>query len=251
VKHPFLLIFLQGILLLSSLDALACTLKMRSFEFAPFAHKDKQGQWIGSDHQYAKALMDASGCMYTVVEAPWARGIDMLKSGKIDFMVEVSKTDERAKHFYFIGPQRMETIILATRKNQYPTISDWRQLDRLDAVLMRQKGSYYGPRFEAVLQQNKRLRSRFLEMSNSQVRLTMLEKGRIDGFLIDEVFADHLLATNEKAKILQKHPLVIHQSPVYFAFSKAGLDQKLLKRIKDGFEKLKRSGQLDKIADKY
>lgn len=229
-----------------------CYFKMRSYEFAPYAIKTDDGNWTGSDHEYAQALMAHIDCQYMVAEAPWARGLDMLKVGKMDLMLEVSKNPKRAQYFHFVGPQRMETMVLATRKGKYPAITQWQQLHRLDAVLMRQKGSYYGEKFEQVLAQNPRLKSQFVELTNSEVRLILLQKGRIDGFLVDEIYLNYLLKTNKQAQqLIQKNPLVIHQSPVYFAFSKASVDNLMLERIQHGFKQLQATGKLEEITKKY
>ncbi len=224
---------------------------MRSYDFAPFAAKTQQGTWVGINHEYANALMQVVGCSYTIIEAPWARGIDMLKNGEVDFMAQVSLTEARKKDFYYVGPQRMETIVLVTRRNRYETISTWRQLQRLDAVLLRQKGSYYGSKFEQVLAHNPKLRHQMVDLPNSEVRLTLLEKGRIDGFLIDKIYLNYLMKTHQSAELLQMNPLVIHQNPVYFAFSKASVDDKLIAKIRQAYAQLGPNGKLEAITRRY
>lgn len=251
MKYCQLLILFVLLTVFATFNVEACSLKFRSYYYPPFSEKTPQGDWIGLEQDYAKAITAAIGCDYTVVEAPWARGIDMLKNGEVDFMLEVSKTADREPYLHYVGPQRIEYIYLVTRKQNMPLVTQWQQLQHLEAVLMRQKGAYLGERFERVLKTNQKLSSRFVELPNSDVRLDLLEKGRIDGFLVDSVYISYMLDTQPKAKLVKVHPLIIHQNPVYFAFSKATVDEKMVKRFEQAYLELEKSGALKDISKRY
>lgn len=243
--------FVVIVFLLFAHNANACHLKTRTYEYPPFATKSADGQWSGMELDYARALTQVMDCKLTVIEVPWARSIDMLKSGDIDFMLEVSKTPLREQYMHFVGPQRIEMIHLITHQNVNPLISSWGQLDKLDAVLMRQKGAYLGDRFEQVLNTNRKLSSRFVELPNSAVRVILLTKGRIDGFLVDGVYFNYLMNSEPQAHMVKRHPLEIHRNPVYFAFSKASVSGKTMEQVQRAFSALASRGDFERIFQHY
>lgn len=247
----FLFILLLCGWLLSASRVYGCEFKMATYAFKPLAMQDKHKQWIGLDHDYAKALASLVDCTITPVVAPWGRAIDMLKRGSIDLMVGVSKTDERAQYFYFVGPQRIQTIFLVSRPDAFELVTSWQQLSKLNAVLMRQKGSYFGARFEQMLATNHKLRNKMLELADNEVRLALIHKGRVDGFLADEMYIDHQNKINGPDKQLQKHPLFINRNSVYYAFSKAAISPEQIKIINTAFSQLSKTKGFKAIADKY
>ena len=78
-----------------SLQANACEMKVRVQAYPPFAMQDPHGGWYGLDLDYAKVLLKQLNCDIKVIDAPWGRGLEMLKTGDIDLMVNVTKNPER------------------------------------------------------------------------------------------------------------------------------------------------------------
>lgn len=243
--------FLCGLwLLLSSSWAYGCQLNMRVWAFAPQAMQNEQRQWIGADLDYGHLLAQKLDCRLNLIEAPWAKGIEMLKSGQVDFMVNVTKTTEREKYFYFVGPQRDEVIRLASIKGALPLISTWQQMTELDAVLMRQRGSVFGPRFQQLLKENQKLNAKLLNLIDNKTRVDLLTRQRASGILVDEVYIDYYNQQNNAVK-LEKHPLIIKQQPVYYAFSKVSITPEQLDKIQKVFVQLAKSKSYQHIYKQY
>ena len=242
------LIYLLLLLLASiSMATQACQLTLRVYQFPPFAMKDKQGDWDGSDLRFARALGAQAGCVLNLLEASWARSIDMLKTGGIDMMVSVTKSAEREKFFHYIGPMRIETIRLVSKQGKLPEVTEWQQLETMDAILMRQRGSYFGPRFDQMLLKNPTLRAKMFELTSNDVRLDLIYRGRVAGVFVDEAYISYLGQFNPQVRALKVHPLPINQGPVYYAFSKASVDDTTLARLQKAFNELVKTDTFEQI----
>lgn len=237
-------------LMLSCVRAFGCELTMRIYSFAPLAMQNEQKQWVGTDVDYGNALAKQLGCGLRLVEAPWARGMEMLKAGKIDFMVNVTRTKAREAFLHFVGPQRTEVVRLVSQKGRMPLVTSWAQMSTLDAVLMRQRGSKFGPQLEQLLKDNKILSSKMLDVVSNDVRISLIERQRVDGILVDELFVDYYNSNKPRIE-LEKHPLMLSTIPVYFAFSKANTSPERIREIREAFDKLVVSKSYLDIGKKY
>ncbi|MCJ8271323.1 MAG: transporter substrate-binding domain-containing protein, partial [Psychrosphaera sp.] len=218
-------VLVVGLSLSFALSAAVCELKVRIPNFEPLAMRDDQGNWHGIDVDQAKALLDQAGCSYRFIEMPFARGIHKLQRGELDMMREISKTPERQKTLYFVGPQRLETTHLIIKKGLVkPPITAWQQLKTLDLALLLQRGTYAGERFEQVLIENPQLKKRLVFLGESGFRIDLIKKGRIDGFFAEKLYLQYRLRSNPDYAMVELHPLVISSAPVYFAFSKLSVN---------------------------
>lgn len=237
--------------LIFCLPAKACEMTFRIYTFPPLAMQDQQGHWHGLDLDYAKALMKQIECDIKIVNVPWARGIELLKTGEVDFMVNVSKNSEREKYFHFVGPYRTENVRLVSKKGGFKPVKTWAELESLDVMLMRQKGSYFGERFERLVTTNEAFSKKLVELPSNLTRLELLQKGRIGGFMADELFVDYQDAESLKSGALFKHPIIIYSNPVYYAFSKVNVDDKKIRHIRRAFNAMSKSKAYQQIEGKY
>ena len=236
--------------MVASVKINACQLVMRIQTHEPFAFL-QDDRWQGIDVEQGQALAGRLGCQLSFVVTPWARGIELLKAGKVDFMASVSRTPKREKLFYFVGPQRNESIRLVSHARVMRPMSNWQQLMRLNARIMVQRGAFYGERFERVLRKNYRLRRQLIETVQSDIRLELVQKERVDGFVVDKLNAIYMINTNPKAQDLYIHPLVIHESPVYFAFSRVSTNPNRIIKIDKVVDELISDGTFGAIIARY
>jgi polar amino acid transport system substrate-binding protein len=236
---------------LSLSPAFACDLKVRTYEFPPFAIKDQHGHWSGIDIDYTKVLLDESHCRYRFVELPWSRGMKQLQLGQIDMMLNVTQTPQRMSDYYFIGPQRDEVLLLVTKTGSVEKISQWSQMKTLKVNLMRQRGTFIGRRFEQLLTQNPILKQRLIYLSSNVVNIEMIRKGRAVGFFAEASFLKHEFEKNPDYAILEVHPIVINRTPVHYAFSKASMTDKQIKLITEAYHRLVKIGKLQIVEKQY
>ena len=199
----------------------------------------KDNIWTGLDVKYGKVLVENAGCTLTTIEAPWARGLKMLRTGEVDLMLNMSKNELREKYYHFIGPLRIERIRLVSKKNSLPLITSWEQLKNLDAILMLQRGSYFGEEFEDILESNIILKKKLSELADNDIGIKLLNTGRVDAWVVDEIYIENL--PEEIQNLLDIHPLIINRDPIYYAFSKANFDDVRIKKLQEAYNKLSQS----------
>lgn len=235
---------------LTTVSSYSCELDVRLEQFSPESQKTKYNNWFGIDMDLTQALLHEAQCSFTVLEVSWARALLMLNRGEIDLILNVSRTSDREKNYYFIGPIRHETIVFATYKHEnYPlnTIADILKLDKPIAI---QRDAFYGEAIQNLLEQADYKES-FVHVANNETKLRLLKRGRISGFLEAKRHVIHGIENDSNYDGIWFPDLVIHQNPIYFALSKKSIDESLKQRISDSFERIVAQGKIKEIVLKH
>jgi polar amino acid transport system substrate-binding protein len=209
----------------------------------------KDNVWTGLDIKYGSALVENAGCTLTTIEAPWARGLEMLKIGEVDLMLNMSKNKLREKYYHFIGPLRIERIRIVSIKKSLPLITSWEQLKNLDAIFMLQRGSYFGKEFADILDSNIILKTKLRELADNDIGIKLLNTGRVDAWVVDEIYIENL--PQKIQSLLDVHPLIINRDPIYYAFSKANFDEVRIKKLQEAYIKLSQSPEFIEFSKIY
>jgi polar amino acid transport system substrate-binding protein len=231
-------------------SSLSCQLDVRLEQFSPESQKSKQNNWVGIDIELTQALLNEAECSFNVLEVSWARALIMLTSGKLDLILNMSKTSEREKDYYFIGPIRNETIVFATYENNRVPINTIEDIVKLDKPIAIQRNAYYGEEIQYYLQ-HKYYKESFVHVANNETKLRLLKRGRISGFLEAKRNIIHGINNDENYKGVWFPDVIIHQNPTYFAFSKKSINKALKQKISEGFSRLVARGEIDKIIKKH
>ncbi|MDF2179326.1 transporter substrate-binding domain-containing protein [Aliiglaciecola sp. CAU 1673] len=229
----------------------ACELRVRMFEFPPQAMQQEDSSWQGMDVDYSEALLKRVGCEARFINVPWARGLKMLREGELDMMLNLSDIDDRRDYIHFIGPQRVETLRLVSRKGALPMVSTWQDMQMLDAVLIHQRGTYLGQGMEEVLAQNKELSDALVPLILDMRRIDMVIKGRADGFFMETSHLAYQLANDPSYQLIDIHPLEIYSEPVYFGISKKSVAQALINKLQEAYLQMVIEGELQHIDNRY
>ena len=81
----------------------------------PYCIVDESGRRSGFTYDYQQKLAAYTGWNYEYVEGSWSELLDMLKSGEIDLMGDVSYTEERAEDILYASlPMGTEAYYLFT-----------------------------------------------------------------------------------------------------------------------------------------
>lgn len=227
-------IFIMLSLLCLSHASYGCQLIVRMENFSPESQINSNKSWQGIDVELTKKLLENTGCQFSIVELPWARSLEMLANGDIDMMINVSKTERRDALYHFVGPIRNEVIVLAKDANTPVKLSELSDIFTLDKPVAIQRGSYYGPVIERMVMSEAGKES-FVQLVENDTKLTLMKTGRITGFL--EAKRNLTIGPEQTARYkgIWFHPLVIHQSPIYFALSKKSINEALLQRLQVAF----------------
>ena len=237
------------LLCLVTFNSYSCQLDVRLEQFSPESQKNNN-TWFGIDIDLTKALLNEVPCSFSVLEISWARALVMLRSGELDLLLNVSKTGEREKDYYFIGPIRNETIIFATYKNLNYTLDTIGDLIKLDKPVAIQRNAYYGKDIQRLLE-HKDYKESFVHVPNNETKLRLLKHGRISGFLEAKRNIIHGIKNDNNYKDLWFPDLVIHHNPVYFALSKRSINASLKQKISESFSRLVAQGKIKAILLKH
>ena len=173
---------------------------------------DEHGRRSGYAYEYQLKIAAYTGWSYEYVSGSWSELLQMLISGEIDLMSDVSYTEERAElmlfpelpmgaeeYYLFIAPGNTEI-----RSSDYATLNGKRvgsNKDSIQTVFYREWAARNGVEAELV------------ELSCSEAEsLRMLETGELDAYVTVDAFTDP-----EQAVPVSK----VGSSDFYFAVSKA------------------------------
>lgn len=247
------ILFLQCIAAVSSH---ACVLSLRVNEFRPFIYKQESQlhtHWKGLDIEMAAALLSEAGCDFKPIEVPWVRGINMLESGDVDIMMNLSRTAQRKRFAHFIGPYRYESIHLITPEGTEINYQSLRDFYRLPGKVALQSGIYYGDEFNELYQSDPGFKARFLIVTSliENQRIAMMNRGRISGFLELKLHALYQKKENPMFEYTQMAATPVNTTPTYFAFSKLSVNQTQMDKLTQAYQRLLSQKKLAQIEAKY
>ncbi|OJG73147.1 extracellular solute-binding protein [Enterococcus phoeniculicola] len=216
--------------------------------FVPMGFKDESGKITGFDVELAKAIFDEYGITVNFQPIDWSMKETELENGTIDLIWNgYSMNPAREKKVLFTNPyMKNEQVLVTAKKNKIETFKDMKEKN-----LGAQEGSSGYESFttqpevlkDIVANQDATLYGSFSEA------FIDLESGRIDGLLIDKVYANYYLTQN--GKIDQYLIIDGEYSSENFAVGARKTDQTLVDKLNSGFETLQKNGTFAKISDKW
>jgi len=175
-------------------------------------------------------VMKRSSCTLEQISLPNARAFKMLKDGELAIMIGMSKTIEREKYFYFLGPYHTERIVAVGRTDLQNKIKNLTQLLEHDGLISVTRGAYYGAQWQTALQNNPNVSNRLIQLSVNQNNLSLLMLDRVAISFEDEQVVDELMLLDNFKNSFTKL-FTLHENLVYFAFSKKLVSQSLFNKI--------------------
>jgi len=227
----------------------ACTLRLAlDTPFPPHIVLDNRGvagQPAGLNVRLLQALANTVGCQISFVKSPWARSLRLLQQGELDVVSQLSFNTDRAKDIAFIGPHLTERLWLIADPTQVPPVQQLADLAHwpLDKMVALLNGGYFGEQLQ-LLRTDRLQRRRFYPIVSNQDKLALLNSGRVQAVLEEELAWQYRL---QQQPSRYQQLLLVHQAPVYFGFSRASVPPELLKRLAVAWQQLYQQGVLDQI----
>lgn len=213
--------------------------------FVPMGFEKKNGQLTGYDIDLAKAVFKQYGIRVSFQTIDWSMNVTELRNGTIDLLWNgYSITPERKKKVAFSRPYLRNRQVLVVKKNS--GINSFNQMHKYELVM--QTGSTAEQWYETkqkVLHAKKTVL--YDTISNSFLDLNA---GRIQGILLDEVYANYYIAHMTKSKDYQ----VIQNDDVPMDFFAVGMrkgDKTLRKKVNAGLVRLQKNGGLRRLNEKW
>ena len=216
--------------------------------FVPMGFEEKNGNYAGFDIELAKYVSKKLGITVHFQPIDWDMKETELQNGTIDAIWNGdSATDERREKVAFTIPYMQNTQILVVKK----TSGIHSVEDMTGKVLGAQNGSSGMLDFEEHPEVLKnRVKGEDADQYQSvNEAIIDLKNDRIDALLIDRVYADYYLTTEEIADEYDTIPSGFESES--FAVGVRPADKKLLEALNQAFKELYQEGIFQQISQKW
>ncbi|MGT2749892.1 amino acid ABC transporter substrate-binding protein [Streptococcus orisasini] len=216
--------------------------------FVPMGFKDKNGKNVGFDVDLANAVFAEYGIKVKWQPINWDLKETELKNGKIDLIWNgYSKTKERACKVSFTEPyMKNDQVLVAKKSSGIASFADMK-----GKALGAQSGSSGYDAFTA----NPKLLKDIVKDNDATQYETFtqafidLKNDRIDGLLIDRVYANYYLKQEQE---LDNYNIIKGKyASEDFSVGVRKSDKTLVKKINQAFEKLYKDGKFQDISQKW
>ncbi|MFW8598432.1 transporter substrate-binding domain-containing protein [Enterococcus innesii] len=216
--------------------------------FVPMGFKDDQGNIVGFDVDLATAILDLTGTKVKFQPIDWSMKETELSNGTIDMIWNgYTKTAAREEKVLFTDTYMENKQVLVTAKSSGVTSFD----DMEGKVLGAQEGSSGYETFNNQPEVLKDLvdgNDATLYASFNEAFID-LENGRIDGLLIDRVYAEYYLTQTGKTDDFNEIESPFEAED--FAVGVRKDDQAMADKINDGLKELQDNGTFAEISEKW
>ncbi len=197
-----------------------------------FNQTDSRGRRSGYAYEYQMKLAAYTGWRYEYVEGSWPELLQMLISGEIDLMSDVSYTPERAENMLFPSlPMGAEDYYLfISQENRQISSSDLSTLNGKKVGV--NQGSVQAGFFREWEARNS-VESEIIEVTCSEREsLKMLAQGELDAYITVDSFSEETYNAERPVPVCK-----VGSSDFYFAVSKARPD--LLTDLEGGMNRIR------------
>ncbi|WP_057490888.1 amino acid ABC transporter substrate-binding protein [Streptococcus orisasini] len=216
--------------------------------FVPMGFKDKNGKNVGFDVDLANAVFAEYGIKVKWQPINWDLKETELKNGKIDLIWNgYSKTKERARKVSFTEPyMKNDQVLVAKKSSGIASFADMK-----GKALGAQSGS---SGYDAFTANPKVLKDIVKDNDATQYETFTqafidLKNDRIDGLLIDRVYANYYLKQEQE---LDNYNIIKGKyASEDFSVGVRKSDKTLVKKINQAFEKLYKDGKFQEISQKW
>ncbi|MBR0089739.1 MAG: amino acid ABC transporter substrate-binding protein, partial [Clostridia bacterium] len=157
---------------------------------SPFNTTDNNGRRSGYAYEYQLKLASYAGWDFTYVSGSWPELMEMLKSGKIDLMSDVSFTEDRAKDMLFcelpMGTE--EYCIFISPNNTDITAENYSSLNGKRIGV--NKGSVQLDFYKKWAKRHS-VNAELVELTSTEVdSIKMLNSGKLDAYITLNAYGD-------------------------------------------------------------
>ena len=237
-----------ALLLLPSAVQAACTRRFAWTEWEPFHYRGIDGEMHGIDHALVGDAARRAGCTVLWVEMPRSRALPLLKDGRIDGIAGMSRTQEREVFALYAGPMRPGRNVLTVRRGDAATFpfTSLRELADSGFRLGIIGGAKYSQEYESLLASGA-LADNVVQVANTEGAVTMLLRGRIDGYIDGQIVARRQHARMEVSDRVEEHPMVISNTAAYLLLSRRSVDPAVAERFNTALRAMMADGSIERV----
>jgi len=236
----------------TSVHAAHCVKTVRWYDDAPYSFKDADGEVRGFNADLAREALARMNCTARFVEMPWARALVELEAGRLDILPGALRKPERERFAYFSRPVNRSPNVLFVSRAAAEKYRVTRLADLLGTGfrLGAQISVSYGPEYEALLK-NPDFVAQTVPITQRRSAWKMVESGRLDGLIADEVTA---LVEQQQLGLegsIVKTRVIVSGDSASIALSRRSLDHAFVAAFDRSLNAMLADGRYKKIRERY
>lgn len=214
--------------------------------FVPMGFRQKSGKLVGFDVDLARAVFKLYGIKVSFQPIDWSMKETELRNGTIDAIWNgYTKNAQREKNFAFSDTYMYDRQLLVTKKSS--NITSAQAMKGKTLGLQSDSGGYLDfTNYPKVLKQYTKSAVQYSSFNDAFMDLNAK---RINGILIDSVYADYYIAHQKDASSYRK--VELKYAKEQFAVGLRKGDVTLRKKINAGLKVLAKNGTLKKLMIKW
>lgn len=253
---PGLCAFLLVLLVSSSVAATENTLQVRVTDFPPNYYRDSEGTWTGVDVELATRIIERAGYRPIFQDQPWKRGLKSMQIGTLDYMTNLTKTQQRSAYIDWIGPVlKGEMVLVVGQDNKDLPVASLDELVNVSRDRNKkfgyQSGVFYSEEFNTRMENDPVFADSFEPVSQVELNYLKVAKGRILGFFESRIATVHRIRHSPAYRNLAIHPFVLSTFDLYHGVSRAAIDDATRAQLRKAYELLENEGEVRKIVEQY
>ena len=213
-------------------------------DFEPFAYEDENKKIVGMNTEIVQFLLKDSGIKFDAWRiAPWVRAFEETKRTPNTMLYTVVRKPDREKLFHWIGPVSDRNIYLFKLKNRKDVV-----VNSLEDAKKYNVGAVRATASNDLLKANG-IKTELVADYIQNVK--KLLKGRVDLILDLDYSVASLVKKIGSSYSKLETALLVDSSKKYYIVLHKDTSPKTVTALQNSFKKLKESGGLKKIQDKY
>jgi polar amino acid transport system substrate-binding protein len=216
-----------------------CELTLGMSDWPPYQMLSDDGVASGLQIKLLRQIADEVGCRLKYKSMTFPQGLVALQQGTIDFQMNATASEDRARFGYFSVPYRNEFLSLYSTQT-YREQCQSMNLEQLIAegfVLGLQKDLVYGE--ELIQIQKDPVLSKKLRYVDSNIQhLKLVESKGLDGIVDDPVVVSYRSTVHITGDALTSCPIVVSSSPISLIFSKVTVTPQLVEQFNSAIKKI-------------
>lgn len=210
-------------------------------DFAPFEFQDETGsEYVGFDMDLARAIAKEMNCQADIQNLNFDGLIPALDAGNVDIVISgMSITEERQQKVAFSNPYYKSGLTIVVGKNN-AEIKGFKDLEGKSIAV--QIGT------TGAMEAKKIPNATVKEFNSSADTFMELKAGGVDAVVNDRPVNDYFIVQNgsKDVKVLEE---ILTAEEYGVAVTKKNLD--MLKEVNTALEKVQKSGEYEKIFEKW
>ncbi|CAK0770523.1 polar amino acid transport system substrate-binding protein [Azospirillaceae bacterium] len=232
----------------------SCVLRAGSeAPYPPFQILREDDSFSGIEIELLLLIGQEIGCHIDLVAMPWARILRSIETGVLEVAMNALEKPERAIYAWFSDSYLQVDARFFVRKLDAESykINELADLLKFPGEIGIVNGYSYGKDFDLLVNNNPNFAAQLTPAKNFQTNLLMLAKGRINGFIGQDV---PVLALAQELNLKDQISVV---GPIFdrfeyrFMLSRATVTEGMVMRINQSLKNLREQGSILRIIKKY